>query len=342
MGTLSPNAWAMPPWEFSAPGPPWVMTTPNFFVVGAPKTGTTSLYHYLDQHPAVYMSPIKEPCFFAPEVVALVPHAREIFMNDASALQAYLDGPVREKRQSGIVLEWEQYLKLFKNVRDETAVGEASVSYLASSGAPRLIRARVPHARIIMMLRDPVDRLFSHFAALQAVGETQRTFVLWATEQARAETARSTSAGPVWPGRYARHLQRYLECFSKDQVRVYLYEDYAEAPGKVLQNLLSFLGVDPDYPVDVRRRHNVTWVPRWPAIHRRVARFVRPAARAIVPGGIVRCARGWYLTPRRFGPTADERAQVIEIYEEDIRALQILLGRDLSGWLDPKSAGRTR
>jgi hypothetical protein len=105
----------------------------------------------------------------------------------------------------------------------------------------------------------------------------------------------------------------------------------------VLQDLLSFLGVDPDYPVDVRDRHNVTWVPRWPAMHRRVARLVRPAARAIVPGRIVRCARRWYLTPRRFGPTADERAQVIDIYEEDIRALQVLLRRDLSHWLDPDS-----
>lgn len=69
---------------------------------------------------------------------------------------------------------------------------------------------------------------------------------------------------------------------------------------------------------------------------------VRVTGTTIDPGGIVRCARGRHLTPRRFGPTADERAQVIEIYEEDIRALQILLGRDLSGWLDPKSAGRKR
>jgi hypothetical protein len=316
------------------------VTTPNFFVVGAPKTGTTSLYHYLDQHPAVFMSPIKEPCFFAPEVVDLAPRARETFLADAPALQAYLDGPKRDKRERGIVLEWEQYLRLFENARDETAVGEGSVAYLGSSGAPRAIRTRIPDARIIMMCRDPVDRLFSHFAAVQAAARTRRTFLQWAAEQSCAETTGCGSSGPVWPGRYARHLQRYLECFPQGQIRVHLYDDYVQAPGKVLQDLLAFLGVDSDFPIDVRVWHNVTRAPRWPAIHRRVARLVRPAVRAIVPGRIASRARGWHLTPRRPGPTAEERARVIDLYEDDIRTLETLIHRDLSAWLDPERAPR--
>ncbi len=311
------------------------MTAPNFFVVGAPKAGTTSLYHYLDQHPAVYVSPIKEPCFFAPEVVELTPRAREVFAADVPALQAYLDGPIREKRGRGFVLEWEQYLKLFKNVRDEAAVGEASVSYLGSMIAPRAIGERIPHARIVMMLRDPVDRLFSHFAAARAAGSTDQAFVAWGLEQARAEAARATPTGPVWPGRYARHLQSYLECFPHQQVRAYLYEDFVRSPATVLHDLLIFLGVDADHPVDVRPRHNVTMVPRWPALHQAPFGAVRHAIRSVVPAPLMMRARGWYLTPRRLRPTADERARILEIYQEDIRALEPLIERDLSGWRDP-------
>ncbi len=84
---------------------------PNFFVVGAPKAGTTSLYNYLDQHPAIYMSPVKEPAFFAPDLVELKQQLG-IAEPDDTELRAYLDGPMTQRR-SGVVTEWEQYLKLF-------------------------------------------------------------------------------------------------------------------------------------------------------------------------------------------------------------------------------------
>lgn len=314
------------------------MRAPNFFIVGAPRAGTTSLYHYLDQHPAIYMSPIKEPSFFSPEVVELTPRAKDIFAADAAAVQAYLDGPMTEKRDRGFVLEWAQYLKLFKHATNETAVGEASVAYLGSYGAPWAIRARIPDARIVMMLRDPVDRLYSHFVALRAVGEADRPFVEWAAGEVPADAARRTRSGPDWPGRYALHLRRYLDAFRHDQVRVSLYEDYVHDPRTVVKNLLTFLRVDPEYPIDLRRRHNVTLVPRWPALHHRALRSARQAIRSVVPAAVSARARTWYLTPLSRGPTAGERAQVREMLEADIRALETLIDRDLSGWLDPRPA----
>ncbi|MBI3262198.1 MAG: sulfotransferase [Acidobacteria bacterium] len=309
------------------------MAIPTFFVVGAPKAGTTSLYHYLDQHPAVYMSPIKEPCFFAPEVVDFTPCSRALFEADAAALRAYLDGPMDERRR-GIVLEWEQYLKLFKHVRDQTAVGEVSGNYLGSSGAPLAIRSRIPGALLVMMLRDPVDRLFSQYAAARAGGETRGAFLPWVAEQVSAEAARRPPFGPVWTGKYASHLQRYLEYFPRDQVRVYLYDDYARTPGTVLRDLLRFLGVDPDWPVETAHRHNVTRVPRWPMLHQLVGP-VRRAIRPLIPARVAARARGWYLTRPRLRPGTEERARVIEIYQEDIRTLETLIQRDLSAWLDP-------
>jgi len=308
---------------------------PSFFLVGAPKTGTTSLYHSLDQHPAVFMSPIKEPCFFAPEVAGLSPRARELYEADAAPLQAFLDGPKRVKRPHGIVLDWDQYLKLFENVGDETAVGEASVSYLGSIGAPRAIRARIPDARIVMMFRDPVDRLFSHFTAARAAGATNLSFVPWVLEQGAA-LRESPPSGPVWVGRYHTHLRRYLDSFPERQVRVFLYDDYVRAPAAVLRDLLKFIGVDPDVPVDTQIRRNVTLVPRWPVLYTGAARRVVRVIRSVVTERFAARARRCWRTEPRTRPAADERARLVAVHEQGIRALETLIHRDLSSWLDPR------
>ena len=111
---------------------------PNFFIVGAPRSGTTSLYEYLKEVPEVFMSPVKEPNFFNLSVE-----------NDL-----FLSKPIREKKK---------YLDLFKNVKDEKAIGEASPTYLWDPKTPKLIHEIIPDAKIIISLRDPVERTFSHY-----------------------------------------------------------------------------------------------------------------------------------------------------------------------------------
>src|SRR5438552_14861177 len=118
------------------------------------------------------MSPIKEPCFFAPEVADVTPEARAMHDADADFLRAYLDGPMDEKRDRGLVLGWGDYVKLFKRVTSETAIGEASVAYLASPRAAPAIAERIPQARIVMILRNPIDRLFSRYLAARNRGDS--------------------------------------------------------------------------------------------------------------------------------------------------------------------------
>ena len=114
-----------------------VPNLPNFFIVGAPKTGTTSLYRYLCQHPQIHMSPVKEPCYFASDV-------RVERLSDAvqaparrrdEELRAYLSGPMSGPAPTGIITEWADYLKLFQNAGARKAIGEASVCYLWSATA---------------------------------------------------------------------------------------------------------------------------------------------------------------------------------------------------------------
>src|SRR3954447_2840371 len=125
---------------------------PNFFIVGAPKAGTTSLYHYLDQHPQIYMSAIKEPHFFASEVRKdnFDAGLRRGIADQTRGLPEFLAGPMSHKRFAGIVTDWEDYVRLFANAGKEPALGEASVCYLWSPTAPEHIASRVPNAKILV------------------------------------------------------------------------------------------------------------------------------------------------------------------------------------------------
>jgi hypothetical protein len=166
------------------------------------------------------------------------------------------------------VLDWNDYLQLFKDVRRETAVGEASVAYLASLHAAAAIRARLPDARIVMMLRNPIDRLFSRYLAARDSGETA-SFSAWLDRRVAEDEGRDQPAGPfdklragpIWPGRYAVHLQRYLASFPARQVRAFVYDDYVRTPEAVLREPFEFLAVDSTCPIDVTRRHHVTMSP---------------------------------------------------------------------------------
>jgi hypothetical protein len=119
----------------------------------------------------VFVSPIKEPCFFAPEVAEITPRDR-------------------------LVLDWNDYRQLFKDVGRETAIGEASVAYLASLKAPAAIHARLPDARIVMILRNPIDRLFSRYLAARDSGDTA-SFEEWLDLRIKEDESRDSSAGSV-------------------------------------------------------------------------------------------------------------------------------------------------
>jgi len=302
---------------------------PNFFLIGAPRSGTTALARYLSQHPSVFMSPIKEPCFFAPEVTTFEPRARETYERDRGSLRAYLDGPMCEPRDHGHVLGWDDYLMLFRRVCAETAIGEASVAYLSSLNAPGAIPARLPDARLLMVLRDPADRLWSQYTAARIAGATAAAFTDWIDQQLAVESERTPPIGSVWSGYYGRHIERYRRTVPSNRMHVIFYEDYVRDPGAVLRGVFAFLNVDPTWPCDVSRRHNVTRESRWPSLRR---------FSAVVPSGVrARVPRGWIERPVRAVSTPEERARAIAIYADDIRTLSTLLERDLSRWLDPVS-----
>lgn len=289
------------------------MTMPNFLIIGAMKSGTTALYYYLEQHPQVYMSPVKEPDFFC------------------------FEG--REDPDGGSITRIETYRNLFKGVSGHRAVGEASHCCLYEPKAVERIEHHIPEARFIAILRDPVDRAYSHFLHMVRAGTEPLTDFAQAL---REDGVRNRNPQDyVGRGLYYGQLKRYFDAFGRDRVRVYLYEDLNDAPGDTLRDAFRFLGVNDSFVPDVSLRRNVSGRPRYKALDEVLRRpsFVKQALKLYLPAGLRwRLSKAFdNLKTRNLvepSPVQSEvRRQLIEAYREDILKLQDLIHRDLSGWL---------
>jgi len=292
---------------------------PNFVIIGAAKAGTTSLYRYLCQHPQVYMSPVKEPRFFA-------------FKDQDIPFQ----GPGIAYWRKTSVTSLAEYEALFRPTCEQSAVGEASPLYLYSKKACREIGQLAPEAKLIAILRHPVDRAYSHFAHNRASNvEPLSSFREALREEAQR---RQQNWGAPWyyrdRGYYYRQLRTYYDTFRRDQIGVWLYDDLKTNAARFLSEIESFLAVD-HAAIDTTEHHNVTRLRRKDFLGRvaGAATPLRRLAKVVLPHGLRTHIRNRVDYVR---PTVSEtlRRQLTKGYHEDILALQNLLGRDLSHWLE--------
>jgi hypothetical protein len=189
---------------------------PNFFVVGAARAGTTSVGRYLGEHPQVYMSPVKEPSYFARDIVNVEIRGRW------------------RRNQGGVVVDWEQYKGLFRNAAGESAVGEASTAYLISPEAPGKIRSSLPDARVVILLRSPVERAFSTYRMFRRQGQLRVSL----GEVLRNQDSRDMAEWRrkiLETRKIARGVERFLTQFPENQIRWYYYEEFSASPVEIMQ-----------------------------------------------------------------------------------------------------------
>lgn len=290
---------------------PW----PNFFVIGAPKAGTTALHATLIQHPDIYMSPVKEPHFFICE----------------GQKPPLFPGPGGGYLHHEAVWQAEQYSALFDGVTTQRAIGEASAGYLFAPQAARNIYNRLPHSKIVAILRQPAERAYSHYCyRIQNRGESAPTFEIALQEEAQG-LRKGWSAGVLHRknGFYYAQLSRYFALFPREHIQVYLYEDWKRSPHEMLRDLFAFLEVNPDFAPQIRTA-NVTLMAK--------NRFLDRAAKGIsrrLPLAAARLDavnRRWNRVPAPPLDPETRRRLTLE-YRDDILKLQDLIGRDLSHWL---------
>ncbi len=310
---------------------------PNFILAGAGESGTTSLYRYLQQHPQVYLSPVKEPNFFAAADIVSVPGFQPLAEGQLASLLG--DPERRDVLLNQIsITRWEDYLSLFQEVRDQVAIGEASVMYLWFPSAAPAIQRTLPAAKLVFLLRDPAERLHTLYRRTLRTGHPTpfRDWILPAM-QAKPACRQEMQRHPI-PldcGLYATQLQPFLELFPREQIRIYLYEDYRADARAILRDIFGFLDVNADHPIDLSRRYNETMAPRFPVLHRLRQRMLgQTPLTAWLPAPLRRTLRGIYNRGKgHYALAPDDRRLVIDYYRDEILRTQELIGRDLSAWL---------
>jgi hypothetical protein len=279
---------------------------PNLFLVGAAKAGTTSLYGELARHPAIFMSSMKEPHYFSriqpsPGRAAFFPH----------------------------ISDQGDYLALFDRATDEQLVGEASTSYLWDREAAGRIQQVSPGARILIMLRDPVERAYSQYWNDVREGLERRPFLEAVVEEQRAGPgAWGVSSLYIDCGRYADQVQRYLDRFG-EQVLVSLFEDFVADQPATVAAIHEFLGIRPTDQAVGPRRTNPASLPRNVLSGRLLGSGrVRRLARATVPRPLRARLRGAMLkevSPTPMDPEA--RSLLNELFRPEVERLGVVLGR---------------
>ncbi|HKV56206.1 MAG TPA: sulfotransferase [Candidatus Binataceae bacterium] len=298
---------------------------PNFFLVGAAKAGTTSLYAYLSQHPDVFFPAVKEPHFFT----QVRPSADQRFFIEAIT-----------KRSA--------YLRLFAGARGHAVIGDASPSYLWHEEAPVRIRETVPHARIAMILRDPLERAYSHYLMDYREGVQHRTFYdALVEDMRRPDRGWGVSYLYYELGLYSEQVRRYLDTFRPERVKIMLFDEFRSDVKAALGDISRFLGLDPAplESVDTSTTYNSYAAPRNQWMRRLAgAKFSRMIGQTIVPRSV-----GAFIFQRMFlknaqKPPLDGRARdlLCSLYEPDLDRLERLLGRSLpelrKSW-KPNTAG---
>jgi len=307
---------------------------PNLFLVGAMKAGTTLLYRHLEAHPDIYLSPIKEPNHFCPDLYGKVLD-RPGEPPPVPDLEAYLSGPMDRRIHTACVREPADYRRLFRGATSEPFVGEASVHYLFSEVAAERIHAASPDARILIVLRDPVDRAVSHYRMELGIGRTTATF----GEALRADEAAKQGRGGcpryyVEFGMYHAQVKRFLDRFGRGRVQVLILEELSRDPDAIGAALGAFLGVAPAGFSSPAKVANASVLPRFPALNRLLYRAsLKQAVSRHVPGPVLRLGkRLFYSGDRRPVATPEERSALYDRYHADIGRLADLVGRDLSLW----------
>jgi len=296
------------------------MRRPDLFLVGAPKCGTSALHRYLKDHPRIFMSRIKEPLYFA-------------------------DGFHRP------VATLKEYTALFTEATERhLAVGESSTLYLCSEKAPYRVREFAPDARIVVMVRNPVDLVHSlHSHSLLSLNEDEPDIeTAWRLQEARrrGQNIPGTCRSPkllqyAEVARLGEQAERVLEIFERHRVMFVVFDDFVADTRRVYEDVLEFLGVPSDAS-DHFPRVNASRAAR----SRVVAQLARrPPQLLLAPYLRFKSLLGWrdlgfarWLKRRnereadRPPLTASFRTELVEEFRHDVDRLARVLGRDLSHW----------
>lgn len=300
------------------------MILPNFLIIGAAKAGTSAIYHYLTQHPQVFMPKQKELRYFS------------------SIDNPEINGPNVYKYDYVHTLE--EYKLKFSNATNAVAIGEASPQYLYYPQSAKRIHEIIPNIKIVAILRNPIERAYSSY--LHAVRDWHETELEFDNalekENLRIELGWPMLFHYVNAGFFHKQLQQFYSIFDKINIKVYIYDDIVSSPQNVISDLFSFLSVDSSFIPNLSIRPNISGYPKNKNLYD-IYKFLfskNNLARSLLSLIIPRTTRNTVTTRLKHKNLAKVpmdnkiRCYLSDIFSEDIYYLQDLIDKDLSIWLE--------
>lgn len=305
---------------------------PNLFLVGAMKAGTTSLTRVLASHPEVYIPPVKEPNYFCSDLYKYGLGAK------AEASQSVLERVRRgETFHHAYMYDRDCYLALLSGRNTQHVIADCSTTYLYSEVAADNIAKVAPAAKILISLRNPIDRAFSEFLMNCSIGTACPPFsnALDLEAHELKEKRVPVHHRYVTAGLYWKQVERYLRIFGRDNVLILRFEDMKRDFGSVMARVWEFIGVahrplvdsvhenDASFPKAeiLNRWLEVTQLKEW--IRRSVPQRIKDRAKSIY--------YGW--KPAEMKLAEDDKARLKRVFTPDVEGLSDLLGEDLTGWV---------
>ncbi len=294
---------------------------PTFLVIGAAKSGTTSLHHYLRQHPEIYLPSKKELHYFAYEY-----------------MKNFTSGPGDGATVAHVCQTRQDYEAFFAAAPPQAAVGEVSPSYLYFPEVSKRILAELGRPKIIVVIRNPIDKAFSQYMHLVRDNREQLEFY----DALLAEKERIANGwAALWryaeSSLYSERLRTYIDRFGAARVKIVLYDDLVKTPAAVMQDLFDFIGVDPARPIDVGRVYNRSGKPKSKLVANLLAkpnplkslaaRWLPSALRQMVTHRLQNLNTG-----RKGTIDGRSRAYLEEFFAEDVGEVERLVERPLA-WL---------
>jgi len=279
----------------------------GFFIVGAPKAGTTSLFHYLNTHPEIKMSSAKEPNYFSD---------KELFDQGLYYGTSRID-------------TLQKYNSLFSGRKKEKLMGESSVSYLYYSEVPKRIKVYNTDSKIIVMLRNPVDRAFSHYLMDYRLGLTSESF----------ESEFNKKIGLKFQqyfllGNYSSQVKRYIDVFGRENIHFIWYSDFKKNTSLELEKVFYFLSLNINYCLDFNKVHNSFFMPK-NNIVRKIYSIIwlRKVLVSLIPSTFISLIKSILFNKGNKPKISVEVRNSVSLYfEKDIEILEKLLSINLEKW----------
>ena len=296
---------------------------PNFLVVGAAKSGTTSLYYYLLQHPEVGMSSKKEGKFF-------------------SQIPDNFNGPGDYLVEESITRSYDDYIKLYTHIKDEKAIGDISPDYLYyyENSIKNIKFYLGKEVKIIILLRNPTDKAFSQYSHLVRDGRETLKF-----EQALEEEEKRIKEGWEWTWHYKnsslyyRQVKAYLNAFGNERVHIIMNEDLKKKPHEVIKNILIFLDVNEDFIPNMSMRWNPSRSFYSKSFNRFITDYNHPIKKALRPLLLYSIGKknletvvNYFEDKNTMKMELKTREYLSEFFRNDILNVEDLLNLDLSAW----------